>query len=65
MANSFLSRVAATFSVALVNNGNGATVVNAITTLNAGVAPAAATGGASVTYLYNAAATSWYRYLRG
>ena len=61
----FSITVGATFSVALVNNGNGATVVNAITTLNAGIAPAAATGGASVTYLYNTTANSWYRYLRG
>jgi hypothetical protein len=53
------------FSIAITNNGNGATVVNGITSLDAGAAPSISTGGASVTYLYNTAANSWYRIYRG
>jgi hypothetical protein len=52
-------------NVTIVNNGNGGTVVNGITTLDATAALLASTGGTSVTYIYNTAANSWYRFLRG
>ncbi len=44
----------------ITNNGNGATVVNAITGLTNG-APLASTGGTTVTYIYYAATNTWYR----
>ena len=54
-------------TISLINSGDagGASIVNAITSLNPGSAPAAATNGASVTYYYSSTSNAWYRFLRG
>lgn len=54
-------------TISLINVGGtgGASVINAITSLNPGSALAAATNGTSVTYFYSSVANSWYRFLRG
>lgn len=54
-------------TISLINAGGtgGASVINAITSLNPGSALAAATNGTSVTYFYSSVANSWYRFLRG
>ncbi|HEX2977561.1 MAG TPA: hypothetical protein VHO47_00350 [Candidatus Babeliales bacterium] len=54
-----------TISLNNAGGAGGASVINAITSLNPGSALAAATNGTSVTYFYSSAANSWYRFLRG
>jgi hypothetical protein len=51
------------FNVTLVNNGNGAAVVNGITVLTH--ASSGSSGSPSVTYVYYAPDATWYRERRG
>jgi hypothetical protein len=52
-------------SIGLINNGNGATVVSGVVTLDANANFSATAGGASVTYFYYLPNNSWYKYSRG
>jgi hypothetical protein len=53
-----------TNTITLINNGNGASVVNEISSLNPS-AFSSTSSGASVTYLYFSTTNTWYRYNRG
>jgi len=50
---------------ALAGGTGGATIISPLTGLNPASAPTATANGNAVTYLYNAASNSWYRYSRG
>lgn len=51
---------------AALNGGTGgASIVNGLTGLAPGTNPTSTANGASVTFIYNLAANTWYRYARG
>jgi trimeric autotransporter adhesin len=52
-------------SITITYAGNGATVLNGISPLNATTAPTAAAGGGSVTFIYYSTDNTWYRINRG